>query len=58
LPEKEFDPEDIRGKFVGATSHLKRRKESGRKPISSGILIMIIILLILVMKYIYTGRVF
>ena len=44
LPEKEFDPEDIRGKFVGATS--------------SGILIMIIILLILVMKYIYTGRVF
>jgi len=58
LPEKEFDPEDIRGKFVGATSHLKRRKESGRKPISSGILIMIIILLILVMKYLYTGRVF
>lgn len=58
LPEKEFDPEDIRGKFVGATSHLKRRKESGPKPISSGILIMIIILLILVMKYIYTGRVF
>lgn len=58
LPEKEFDPEDIRGKFVGATSHLKRRKESRRKPISSGILIMIIILLILVMKYIYTGRVF
>lgn len=58
LPEKEFDPEDIRGKFVGATSHLKRRKESGRKPISSGILIMIIILLVLVMKYIYTGRVF
>lgn len=58
LPEKEFDPEDIRGKFVGATTHLKRRKESGRKPLSSGILIIIILLLILVMKYIYTGRVF
>lgn len=58
LPEKEFDPEDIRGKFVGATKHLKRRKESDRKPISSGILIIIIVVLILVMKYIYTGRIF
>ena len=58
LPEKEFNPEDIRGKFVGATTHLKRRKESGRKPVSSGILIIIIVVLILVMKYIYTGRVF
>lgn len=58
LPEKEFNPEDIRGKFVGATTHLKRRKESGRKPVSSGILIIIIVVLILVMKYIYTGRAF
>lgn len=58
LPEKDFNPEDIRGKFVGATTHLKRRKESGRKPVSSGILIIIIVVLILVMKYIYTGHVF
>jgi hypothetical protein len=27
LPEKEFSPEDIRGKFVEGTTHLKRRKE-------------------------------
>ena len=32
LPPKEFSPEDIRGKFVEGTKHLKRRKESGRKP--------------------------
>ena len=25
LPEKEFKPEDIRGKFVAATTHLRRR---------------------------------
>ena len=25
LPEKEFSPEDIRGKFVEGTTHLKRR---------------------------------
>ena len=58
LPEKEFDPEDIRGKFVGATKHLKRRKESGHKPISSGILIIIIIVLVLLAKYLYTGQLF
>ena len=34
LPEKEFKPEDIRGKFVEGTTHLKRRKASGRKPVS------------------------
>lgn len=28
LPEKEFSPEDIRGKFVEGTTHLKRRKAS------------------------------
>ena len=58
LPEKEFDPEDIRGKFVGATKHLKRRKESGKKPISNGILIMIIVALIFLMKYLATGKLF
>lgn len=36
LPEKEFSPEDIRGKFVEGTTHLKRRKESGRKPVHLG----------------------
>ena len=27
LPPKEFSPEDIRGKFVQGTKHLKRRKD-------------------------------
>lgn len=56
LPPKEFSPEDIRGKFVGATKYLKRRKESGRKPLSYGVLIMIIVFLLLLMKYLYTGE--
>jgi hypothetical protein len=56
LPPKEFSPEDIRGKFVGATKHLKRRKESGRKPLSYGVLIMIIVFLLLLMKFLYTGE--
>jgi hypothetical protein len=45
-PEKEFSPEDIRGKFVDATTHLKRRKQSGRKPVHLGMLLMGIALLV------------
>lgn len=45
LPEKEFSPEDIRGKFVEGTTHLKRRKESGRRPLHPGVIIAIIVLL-------------
>lgn len=58
LPPKEFSPEDIRGKFVQATKHLKRRKESGRKPLSYGVLIATIVLLLLLMRYLYTGELF
>ena len=58
LPPKEFSPEDIRGKFVGATNHLRSRKESKRKPLSYGVLVMLIIFLLLLMKYLYTGKVF
>ena len=58
LPPKEFSPEDIRGKFVGATHHLRRRKESKRKPISNGILVLIIIGLLLLARYLYTGHIF
>lgn len=45
LPEKEFSPEDIRGRFIEGTTHLKRRKESGRKPVHLGILLVVIALL-------------
>lgn len=56
LPPKEFSPEDIRGKFVDATTHLKRRKQSGKKPISYGILIGAIIVLLIIANYIITGE--
>lgn len=57
LPPKEFSPEDIRGKFIQATKHVKRRKESGKKPVSYGVLIVLIVLLLLLMRYLYTGQV-
>ena len=55
LPEKKFSPEDIRGKFVEGTTHLKRRKESGRKPIHLGIVLIIIGLLLYVWYAISNG---
>lgn len=54
-PPKEFSPEDIRGKFVEATDHLRRRKESKRKRLSNGMLVMIIIGLLVLMKYLASG---
>ena len=55
LPEKEFSPEDIRGKFIEGTTHLKRRKQSGRKPVHVGVIIVIIALLIFLWHYLQTG---
>ncbi len=54
LPAKEFQPENIKGKFVGATQHLRRKKErekEGHKKLSNGVLVMIIIALLLIARY-------
>ncbi|MCR5574693.1 MAG: hypothetical protein K6F78_07730 [Bacteroidaceae bacterium] len=45
LPPKEFDPEDIRGKFSESTTHLKRYKEKGSKSNNAMIIFLIIVLL-------------
>ena len=55
LPEKEFSPEDIRGKFVEATTHLRRRKESGKKPIPFIIKLFLIVLLMCLFYAISNG---
>ncbi len=55
LPPKEFTPEDLRGKFVQATKHVRQRKESGKKPVSYGVLLIIIVLLVLLMRRIVAG---
>ena len=56
LEEKEFSPEDIRGKFVEGTKHLKRRKESGRKPMTYGALFVAILVLLYILHYLVTGE--
>ncbi|NMA72765.1 MAG: hypothetical protein GX963_01100 [Bacteroidales bacterium] len=56
LPPKEFSPEDIRGKFVEASTHLKRRKSKRRKPMHIGVLIIIILILLYVWYFLSTGK--
>lgn len=56
LPPKEFNPEDICGKFVEGTTYLKRRKESGRKPLSYGVMFVAIVVLLYILHYLITGE--
>ncbi|RHP67268.1 hypothetical protein [Bacteroides sp. OF04-15BH] len=55
LPPKEFNPEDIRGTFVKATKHLRRRKESGKKPMKLGVALIIIAACLFLWHYLLTG---
>ena len=55
-PPKEFNPEDIRGTFDKGTKHLRRRKESGRKPMKAGVALIIIGVLIFIWHYLLTGE--
>lgn len=57
IPEKELTAEErIRGKFVGETKHLKRRKESGRKPLTYGALLIALGALCYLLHYLVTGE--
>lgn len=55
LPPKEFKPEDIRGKFVEGTTHLKRRKEREKAPWGYGKILIAILILLFILHYLVTG---
>lgn len=55
LPPKEFKPEDIRGKFVEGTTHLKRRKERGKPSWGYGKILVAILVLLFILHYLVTG---
>ena len=50
-PQESTAVERIRGKFVESTKHLKRRKESGRKPLTYAALLIGIGALCYVLHY-------
>ena len=58
LPEEEFNPESIRGKFVESTTHLKRRKENGGPRISFPVAIVLIVLLTILLLNLLSGSLF
>ena len=58
LPEEEFNPESIRGKFVEGTTHLKRRKENGGPSISLPVSIVLIVLLSVLLFQLLKGSLF
>ena len=55
LPEDSFNPENIRGKFVESTTHLKRRKENGGPAVSVQMAVVLIVLLGLLLYWLWTG---
>ncbi len=58
LTEKEFNPEEIRGRFVESTTHLKRRKENGGPRMDVRLSIVLIAALIFILHWIITGEFF
>ena len=55
-PEESTYEKRIRGKFVENTKHLKRRKESKRKPLTYAALLIGIAALCYVLHYLVTGE--
>lgn len=56
-PERRVNPEDVRGKFVGATTHLRRRKERGRRPLHWAVWLFLIGLLAWLWHALLNGQV-
>ncbi len=55
-PQEQTVEERIRGRFVEGTKHLKRRKNSGRKPLTYASLLIGIAILCYVLHYLVTGE--
>ena len=55
-PKEQIVEERIRGKFVESTTHLKRRKESNRKPLTYAALLIVLAVLIYILHYLVTGE--
>ena len=57
LPQEEFNPESLRGKFVEGTTHLKRRKENGGPALSVPVAIVLAVLLTILLFNILNGNI-
>lgn len=55
IPPKEFKPEDLKGAFVEATKHLKKRKERGKPRLNSGVLVIAMVFLFAILYFLVTS---
>ena len=58
LPQEDFNPESIRGKFLDSTTHVKRQKENGGPRISFQVAVILIVLLTVLMFWLLNGKLF
>ncbi|MBR6370305.1 MAG: hypothetical protein IKS24_04410 [Bacteroidaceae bacterium] len=58
LPEETYNPENIRGKFIEGTKHLKRRKENGGPRMTIQTSVVLILALLFVLHWLMTGKFF
>lgn len=56
IPEETFNPENIRGKFVEGTKHLKRRKENGGPSLSLEKIVVLLAALLFLLHWIVSGQ--
>lgn len=56
LPQESFSPESIRGKFLDATTHLKRRRNGGGTKLSSRVAVVLLVALFLILYYLINGH--
>lgn len=57
LPPRNLTEDDIRGSYIKATKHLRRRVESGKKPLHPGVIILLVILLCMLWRFLLTDQI-
>ena len=58
IPEETYNPENLKGTFVKGTKHLRRRKESGRKPMKLGVALLLIAAALFLWYFIKNGNLY
>ena len=55
LPPRQRSEEEIRESIVGATKHLRKRVESGKKPLHPIVIVMIILCLVAIWRWLLSA---
>lgn len=56
LPPESFSPQEIKGKFVEGTTHLKRRKEGEGTRLSNKVIVVALFVCFFLLHYLWSGE--